>query len=623
MASPHLQDSIHWDDSASPRTPGALRASRFVMLLSLFVSLLIGAVGCGDEKVVAVGGGPFDTTDTSVTDTTPDSADTIDPIPSGRELIVLHDASQPLQVRVANNHTLRVKLVDYAAGGPAVEAPVAFAIRPKDPAVPGDARLSALTAYTDNAGIASVTFRANTSADLGYIIDVSADRADPVSFEVFVTDAPRGSLRVALRYEGPIAVKNVHVRLVPGQYTCGQFSPVNPSTDVVGEKTLLGVGAGDVVWPNLPEGQRFTVFATADSPRDHLAAAGCLDGVVIVPNQENKVTLTLYLLTLNPTGFYDNTSVFDFTGAIPGQLGQLVDEISLLFSSPGTFLINQIKRLAAMYVGEFITNTIFGLFEDAVADVIDDWMFNRSPAWLRDILTIGQDLFQIVNNLELLATLRISKLTNDYYVQGTLFWNGVALYWRVGCARPGEANYDPLCGRNEFSLTAFSNTQFPMDIIEGRFTASIQDFDQLDIDNHVIKINYGKLILFALNELVLPRLTGQNNLTDAVLSFINCASIADGIYFSALGTIGISKSDIEGFCTGAIEVITRPVTAILGALAVDSQMRMSGHGVMVDSNDDLLVDRFENGSFLGNFESDGQLGNPFTGVWSATRITQP
>jgi hypothetical protein len=162
-----------------------------------------------------------------------------------------------------------------------------------------------------------------------------------------------------------------------------------------------------------------------------------------------------------------------------------------------------------------------------------------------------------------------------------------------------------------------------MDIIEGRFTASIQDFDQLDIDNHVIKINYGKLILFALNELVLPALTGEHNLTDAVLSFIDCASIADGIYFSALGTIGISESDIEDFCTGAIEVITRPVTAILGALAVDSQMRMSGHGVMVDSDDDLLVDRFENGSFLGNFESDGQLGNPFTGVWSATRITQP
>jgi len=601
---------------------GSVSKRALLPLTALLVFGLLSLAACGDEKIVAVGGGPTDSSsDTSVSG--PDGSDTTEPTPAGRELIVLHDSSQPLQVRVATNQLLRVKLVDYGLGGPASDSLVSFAIRPKDGAVTGDASLSALTAFTDTSGIAAVTMRANTSANLSYLVDVSADGADRVTFEVFVADAPRGTLRVEVRYEGPIAVKNLHIRLVSGQYTCGQFNATRPTQDVLAEKTLLGIGGADVVWPNLPESQRFTVFATADSPRDPLAAAGCLDGVVIVPNQENKVTLTLYLLTLNPTGYYNNISTFDFTGAIPGQLGQLVDEISLLFSSPGQFLINQIKRLAALYVGEFITNLVFGLFENAVVDVVDDWMFNRSPDWLQDILTVGQDLFQIVNNLELLATLRISKLTNDYYVQGTLFWQGVALYWRVGCPRLGQAGYDPACGRNAFGLADFSNTQFPMDIIEGRFTASIQDFDQLDIDNHVIKINYGKLILFALNELVLPALTGENNLTDAVLSFINCASIADGIYFSGLSTIGISESEIESFCTSAIRAITAPVTLILGALAVDSQMRMSGHAVMVDTDDDLDVDRFDNGSFLGNFESDGQLGNPFTGVWSAVRIVNP
>src|SRR5690606_18358743 len=200
-----------------------------------------------------------------------------------------------------------------------------------------------------------------------------------------------------------------------------------------------------------------------------------------------------------------------------------------------------------------------------------------------------------------------------------LLWDGVALYWRLGCPREGEPGYDPACGRNEFSLAAFSDTQFPMDIVEGRFTASIQNFDQLDIDNHTIKINYGKLIIFALNELILPAVSGHDNLEDAILSFVNCASIADSIYFSALGTIGISESDIEGFCTGAIQVIVQPVMFVLGALAVDSQLRLSGHAVLVDADDDLRVDRIERGSFLGHFESDGQQGSPFTGVWSAVR----
>ncbi|HRE91688.1 MAG TPA: hypothetical protein PK095_21400, partial [Myxococcota bacterium] len=80
MATPHLH------------TPWAHRPTSRAALL---VALLF-AAGCGDEKVVAVGGGPLDTTDSSIADTSPDGVDTTDPTPSGRELIVLHDASQPL-----------------------------------------------------------------------------------------------------------------------------------------------------------------------------------------------------------------------------------------------------------------------------------------------------------------------------------------------------------------------------------------------------------------------------------------------------------------------------------------------------------------------------------------------
>jgi len=594
----------------------ALRSSA-ILALSLATTL----AACGDEKIIAVGGGDIAATgDTSTL--LPDGADSTEPNREGKELIVLHDSSQPLQVRVTLNQLLRVKVVDYAQGGPAKDALVEFKLRPTNAAVTGDASLSAFSVYTDAAGIAAITFRSNTIADVSYTVDVASDGADPVSFELFVADAPRGTLSVELKYEGPISVKNVHLRLISGQFTCGQFNPINPPVDVLAEKTLLGV-SGETEWTNLPDAQRFTVLATAESPDEHLAAAGCLDGVVIVANQDNKVTLTLFLLTLSPTGNYRSISNFDFTGAIPGQVGDVIDEISLLFTSPGQFLINQVKKLAALYVGEFISNAVFGLFEDKVAEIIDDWMFNESPDWVQDILTVGQDLFQIVNNLEMLATLRISKLQNDYYVQGVLLWDGIALYWRLGCPEQGQSGYDPACGRHEFSLAQFTDTEFPMDIVEGRFTASIQNFDQLDIDNHTIKINYGKLIIFALNELILPAISGTHSLEDAIHSFIDCQSIAEGIYFNALSSIGIDVDDIAGFCNSAIDVIVSPVMFILGGLAVDSQMRMSGHAVLVDDNDDLRVDRINDGSFLGHFESDGQEGSPFTGVWSAVKQQGP
>ncbi len=593
--------------NASHGTPGSLLST---------LLLVFALAACGDDTVKAVGGGPLPDGGQAV-DTMQDTF--VPPQGSGREIIVLHDTSLSLQVGVTSNQELKVKVIDYASSGPAREALVGFSIVGNPGG--GDASLSSNQAYTDNNGEASVTFRSKTSADVSYTIEVASQNAAPVRFDVFVADSPRGDLRVALQYEGPVAVKNVHVRLLDGNFTCGQFNPVNPPGNVIAEQTLLGVGQQDIIWQNLPENERFTVVATAQSQRGTLAAAGCLDGVVILGGQENKVTLTMFLLVLNPTGVYDSLSVFDFTGAIPGQVGEIVTELSTLFTSPGTFLIDQVKKLAAIYVGQLITDVVFGLFEDTVADVIDNWMFNNSPQWVQDILVVGQDLFQIVNKLEMLATLQISKLSNDYYVQGALLWDGLALYWRLGCAPQGQPDYDPLCGRNEFSLADFSNTQFPLNIIEGRFTALIQDFDQLDIDNHVIKLNYGKLIIFVLNEMILPALTGEHTLTDAVLSFVNCESIGDAV--GSFSVLGITEQTVENFCTSAVGLITNPIELILANLALDSQLRMQGHATLVDDNSDLLVDRTENGTFVGHFESDGQQGNQFTGTWSAVRRTNP
>jgi len=571
--------------------------------------------GCGDEKILAVGGGPLP--DASG-DARPAGGDTPgSELGLEREIIVLHDTSRPLHVPVTQNQSIRVKVIDYRASGPAVDATVRFALVAGD----GDASLSSLQAFTDAAGVAEVTFRGGTAADALYALEVRTDGASPAQLELFVADAPRGDLQVALHYEGPIAVKNVHLRLVPGSFTCSQFHPAYPPLDVLGERTLLGVGQGEVMWQHLPAGQRFTVVATAESQRGSLAAAGCLDGIVILGEQTNTVTLTMYLLTLNPAGVYDSASVFDFTGAIPGQLGELVTEISTLFSSPGTFLINQVKKLAAIYVGELITNAIFGLFENTVANVIDNWMFNNSPQWVQDILTIGQDLFQVVNRLEMLAELHISKLGSDHHIQGRLYWNGIVLTWRYGCPAQGSAGYDPECGRHVFGLADFQNTQFPMDIVEGRFTGMIQDFDQLDIDNHTIKISYGKLIIFVLNEMILPALTGQHTLLGAILSFVNCSAIAHAI--GGFSTLGISVQDVENFCVSAVTIIVTPVEMVLGALAIDSQLRMSGHATLVDDSQNLLVDRIEDGAFLGHFESDGQAGPPFTGVWEAAKRSLP
>lgn len=572
--------------------------------------------GCGDEQIIAVGGGPAPHAQAGQVD---GAAHPTSPEDATREIVLLHDSSKPLALVVTDQVLIRAKVIDYELGGPAQDVAVTYEIL--EQSADGDGHLASTQAMSSTSGEVAVWFKAGLTPTVNYTVQLSAENAVPVTIEVRVSDTPVGDLAVNLSYEGPIAVKNVHVRLFHGSYTCGQFNPINVPEDVLGEKTLLGVGTNDeILFTDLPDGEKYTIVATAQSPTGSLAAAGCLDGVLVVAEDVNTVTLTMYLLTLNPAGTYDTVNVFDFTGAIPGQVGAVIDEIVLLFNDPGQFLLNQIKALAKNFVPAWVVDAAFGLFESELASIITDWMLNESPEWLQDIFVVGNDLTQVVDNLEMLATLQLSKLSNDYYIQGVLMWDGIVLYWTYGCPKADDDDYDPECGKYSFSIEAFTNTAFPMDIVEGKFTGIIQDFDQFDIDNHVIKINYGKLVIFVLNELLLPALSGENNLTDAMISFINCAGIAESFSNGVLDAIGANEQNIEGFCEDAITLIVTPVEIILANLALDSQLRLQGHATLVDETQNLIVDHILDGVYLGHVEVDGQEGPEFDGVWEAHRI---
>lgn len=572
--------------------------------------------GCGDEQTIAVGGGPSPDAHGSNVDgaghpTTPENAT--------REIVLLHDSSKPLALVVTDQVLIRAKVIDYEQGGPAQDVAVTYTVL--EQSADGDGKLASSQAISGTTGEVAVWFKAGLTPTVTYTVQLSAENAAPVTIDVRVSDTPIGDLAVNLSYEGPIAVKNVHIRLFHGSYTCGQFNPINVPEDVLGEKTLLGVGTNEeILFTDLPDGEKYTIVATAQSPTGSLAAAGCLDGVLVVAEDVNTVTLTMYLLTLNPAGTYDTVNIFDFTGAIPGQVGAVIDEIVLLFNDPGQFLLNQIKALTKNFVPAWVVDAAFGLFEDQLADIITGWMLNESPEWLQDIFVIGNDLTQVVDNLEMLATLQLSKLSNDHYIQGVLMWDGIVLYWTYGCPKVGDIDYDPACGQYTFAIEAFTNTAFPMDIVEGKFTGIIQDFDQFDIDNHVIKINYGKLVIFVLNELLLPALSGENNLTDAMISFINCSGIAASFSNGVLDAIGVNEQNIEDLCEDAITLIVTPVELILANLALDSQLRLQGHATLVDETQNLIVDHILDGVYVGHVEVDGQEGPEFDGIWEAHRI---
>ncbi len=588
---------------------------RFLLLYLALIPLFF--VGCGDsarggsEAADVPGHGGFGETRAPV------DPETGEPL-AALEIILLHDTTVPTNVLIQDELTIRAKLVDYALGIPPADVEVAFEIVENEGfgGTSGDASLQSKVAFSGEDGAVENVFRANFVGDVNYRVKLSAEGAEDVFLDIIVSDTPKGSLEILLTYEGPINVNTIKVRLMPKSYICGQFEPTANLAGSLADKTVLSIDAKPV-FDGLAGGSHFTLVATAKSPAGALAAAGCRDGVFVVANEKTPTSLQLHLLPLNPTGNYDVDNFFDFTNTLGelGTVGEVIQGIVTLFNDPGKFLIDQIKTLVKQFIGELITDLAFSLFEDALADVITDWVLNDSPDWVQDFFTVGDDLTQIVDNLHLQSVLKISKLHNDYYFQGIQFWNGIVLTWKLGC----EPDDPPDCGEMTFSMDDFGDTQFPQDIIEGKFTGSVVNYDQLFIDQHTIQISYGKLILFVLNEVILKSITGENNLKDAVLSFVNCPSIAAAIENDILDAIGLPEDKLAKFCESTVGLLMAPLEAFIANLALDSQLRLSGQCTLLETDDDLIVDELIDGKYSGMVEIEAGAGPPFSGTFSGVR----
>jgi hypothetical protein len=214
--------------------------------------------------------------------------------------------------------------------------------------------------------------------------------------------------------------------------------------------------------------------------------------------------------------------------------------------------------------------------------------------------------------------LKIYKISNDFFVKGDINFTGLNLYWKLGCnkADPNYAN----CGKIALDAAkSVNDPNFPLDFFSGTLTGSVSAQKKLTIDSSTIKLNYGKLILFVLTQVVLKKITGETTFLGAMEKLVNCDGIAKGIGGSILGKIGLSESTVKGFCSTTLGLLVLPLEQYLGGLALDSNLSLQGQCMMQDLNDDLKVDKLVNGVWTGNIVLQGGQGKPFKGDFSATR----
>jgi hypothetical protein len=337
----------------------------------------------------------------------------------------------------------------------------------------------------------------------------------------------------------------------------------------------------------------------------------------------------VFLLPLNPAGSYTVNNTLDFTDAIPGTLGDVIRGLVQFFGTRNqereiaSLLFDVVEGLArdfAGFLGGLAVELLRGWLEDDLNGIINEWIDQDAPDWVRDFFTIGEDVLGIVAEMEVISKVRLSKPRQDGTFDGSQNWVGLAFYWRLPC----EGNPDPQCGRHAFTMDEVASAAEGIQLVFGQFTGRIHSYNHGVFDSHTMDLQYGRLILFVLNNIVLPFIAdGAMTIRDALLNLANCPQFANRAtggrdHLRIAGIDVVSRDTIEDWCTTGMTIIGDAASAILGRLRVDTRLTLQGELLFVEETDDLQVDAMTDGVWRGVIRTSDDEGPPFEGSFEGT-----
>ncbi len=573
---------------------------RYLGILSLFVAL----AACGDSEV------------NSNTDLDRESANNAPSVSDRYFMVPAGEAN--FQANVASSVPLKVFLYDKVTGQPAGQQNITYEILEASP----ETSLSAKNASTDVEGAASVDVRLGATGTVLVLADHPS--ANGVEFVVEIVPLSTGDIEVSIVNTAPSITQmyDTQVRLYRADsFSCDEFRPLFGQDPGIVEGTAPTVD--DVVtFEDLGTLQDFLITGIALGDQGQIVAAACEDNVVVRKDQVTDVELLMQLIPLNPVGKYDVTAFWDFTDALAdsGTVGSTIVRVLNIFQNPGEAIYNEVIALIGNFFGNAISWVIDFLADSlGAADFLKNTINNfiEGNEALRKIRDAGRDLRDVVANLEVHSELTIGKLNSTYEFRGADNWLGVVLYWRWDC----DANSPPDCGAIDLAADSAGEIA-DLGVLSSEWTGRVVGYNQLQIDTHSLTLRYGRLIIYILNDVIIPRITDNNanSLSEAFAYWIGCADIASSIGdISALG-FNLSEAQIEGFCTSAVSTIFGFADLLITNLEFDIGLRLGGEGKLIELTSDGRVDEIREGTFTGYMESsEGGASSPFTATWEGVR----
>lgn len=546
------------------------------------------------------------------------------------QYFMVANGSSSLEVSAGSTAPISVFLYNKQTGNPVAEETVQYEVM--EGAELG--ALSALNGFTDGDGMASVNLQ--TGDAMGAVkIRVSHPSANTLEFDVNIMPSPAGNLDVRLTNTAPtiMGLQNIDVRLYESRgYSCNEFLPLRQQPDGLNLINAPAI-ASPVSFAELEVDKTYLVTGVARGDRGQVAAGGCVEDIRIAANETTRVELPLQLIPINPVGRYEVQAYWDFTQAVEesGPVGSILTRILNVFQNPGQAIYDEVINLVNYAVGGVISGGI-DLFldltglDDDFKDAINDFIEGNEV--LRKVRDAGRDIRDVIANLHVTSELIIGKLSSSYEFTGVDNWLGVTVYWRWNCPE----NAPPECGAIPLLLEGTSDVA-ELGILSSTWNGRVAAYDELQIDQHPLTLRYGRLIIYVLNEVIIPALTDDNahSLSEAFAYWIGCGNLATSITGSdgeicALGAC-VYDDDIEGFCTTAVGTVFGFADSLVSALEFDIGLRVGGGATLLENTSDGFVDEMVDGTFEGFMTSSDSSGSnggttaaPINATWTATKI---
>lgn len=493
--------------------------------------------------------------------------------------------------------------------------------------------LGSSSSQTREGGVASVSIRGLGIPNDVTVVAQSQNAPKNVRFNVKVSDLPVGNLAVKANYNGLAPVENYSIHIYDSKdFYCGYY---DPKVGVTADALFPPVDESFAEFKGLSPTQNYTIVVNGYSAQGAKVASGCLDsGTQVFENQTTNVNVYLDTIDLSLNTTFRARSYFDLGDVANalGTVGQFVKYVTDFADNPAQVLYDLIKDA----IGGAVTGGIGGAVTGGIDVVLEatglkDKLFNYLNGLLRQNKTVCQvgnfacQIRNIIRTMEFMGDLEIQR-AGQVELRGHNAYDGLAVYWRGGCKTDSQGNYvDPTCGRYPLSTKQLDLAE-DIYFLEGSWSGSIANgYDKISIESHELNLEYGKIAVFLINNVVLPKLAGgAKNFPDAIAYWINCDAV--GQWLS--DRLTTTKEEATGWCKSASNTLGSALgflTAMGELQKANSNVEISGTALVIDTNADNVVDDIHSGRWSGSMtiNTSDDAGNPVTtttavrGIWSA------